>query len=850
MEEPGEVEGEEIEEEPPKRGRRLVKILAVIIAAIVAGVGVWYFGFSNVPPVAEFTMTAVNSRLTVSAEHLSFDPDGTIQSYTWDWGDGTPAGSGVRAAHNYTTEKSYPVTLTVTDSRGATAATTKSVVIEILPLAFFIARHEGMTVSFDASGSLSDPGLGAITAYEWDFGDLTPTGTGVTATHTYLISGRYAVRLDVTAGGKTSSATRYVSPAATTVDVLADRFFEAGCPYVDHWTLRLAATGERALQNQAPCSYFYPWVLFTGDPDVNPSWIYTAYRFDVKVRNHPGYTLSEPVFWPAFNRSAALGPSSSVEFNLTLDYVGPEILNRFKGTVWEIPEGFGDGWATLLRGTITMDLEASRRIFGVDATTPTFSTTANPVIGQWTSPRNGFSSDNLYATASVNGYTSQYGSYGVSQLGGSPSKVEVGLEGKADGDDGVLVEFSTDGGATWTPAGTVNLGTTDTTTFFDVTTLRSWTFSLLSNPNFRTRIVYVQVGTTANVTSVDWVPVRVTSSVPAAEARLWWDANTRYARPSGAVESQFARWLEQNGNGKYDIYNGFEWFYQPDLTDLNATVDPVTGRTTVTVFHSGWGYDALWMRWSYWGNASYYKAVCLQGQRNPLTICDATLPYGAIQPEGWMPMESCWCEDAKIRGNISATGLDLNYEAVQAYHLQAWANWGADGFPGTPDDLPAWVFPAWLVDYVPRQGSDCPGSSAFPYSELTWYEGKTYIIGTPGSFSYGKPYCYTVAVTRWKLDAGSTLTIVVPRGEVPWYDPVRSTWDPVEQVGQYSAFGSTMTLRLVKADGQPVPPDPGTFYLWDVRGKVISIAGPHDWGRSDLPLDPTPWIEFAPETVG
>ena len=49
----------------------------------------------------------------------SSDPDGTIVSYAWDFGDGN-TGSGVSPTHTYAAAGSYAVTLTVTDDDGAT----------------------------------------------------------------------------------------------------------------------------------------------------------------------------------------------------------------------------------------------------------------------------------------------------------------------------------------------------------------------------------------------------------------------------------------------------------------------------------------------------------------------------------------------------------------------------------------------------------------------------------------------------------------------------------------------------------------------------------------------------------
>jgi len=71
------------------------------------------------PPVGTFQVPAevsVNHSIVFDASQ-SFDPDGTIQSYVWDFGDGM-TGVGAIVVHTYESPGEYTVTLTVTDNAG------------------------------------------------------------------------------------------------------------------------------------------------------------------------------------------------------------------------------------------------------------------------------------------------------------------------------------------------------------------------------------------------------------------------------------------------------------------------------------------------------------------------------------------------------------------------------------------------------------------------------------------------------------------------------------------------------------------------------------------------------------
>lgn len=169
----------------------------------------------NAPPVAR--MTSSVEALTARVDgRASSDPDGTVASFAWSFGDGGTA-TGATAEHAYAAAGTYPVTLTVTDDDGATATTSASVTVAAAPnapptAAIAAPVISGRTVSVDGRGS-SDAD-GSIVQHRWDFGDGS-SATGPTASHTYPSDGTRTITLTVTDDdGASASATRSVTVAA------------------------------------------------------------------------------------------------------------------------------------------------------------------------------------------------------------------------------------------------------------------------------------------------------------------------------------------------------------------------------------------------------------------------------------------------------------------------------------------------------------------------------------------------------------------------------------------------------------------------------------------------------------
>lgn len=132
----------------------------------------------------------------------SNDPDGSIVSYAWDFGNDRTATTAVASA-NYTSPGTYTVTLSVTDNRGAVGTATRVITVtgapNLPPSAVIrtvsVAGTVPLTVNLSGSNS-TDPD-GSIATYAWDLGNGA-TGSGASVQAIYNTIGSYTVTLVVT----------------------------------------------------------------------------------------------------------------------------------------------------------------------------------------------------------------------------------------------------------------------------------------------------------------------------------------------------------------------------------------------------------------------------------------------------------------------------------------------------------------------------------------------------------------------------------------------------------------------------------------------------------------------------
>lgn len=172
----------------------------------------------NYPPIADFTFTASNLVVNFNGSS-STDPDGSVSTWAWDFGDGTNA-TGMTPSKTYSTAGTRTVSLTVTDNRGGTDSLSRTVTVSGTvtnqpPTASFTVSASGLTASVNSTASADADGT--IASRTWNWGDGTANSTGITASHTYSTSGTKTITLTVVDNlGASTTTTRTVAVSSGT----------------------------------------------------------------------------------------------------------------------------------------------------------------------------------------------------------------------------------------------------------------------------------------------------------------------------------------------------------------------------------------------------------------------------------------------------------------------------------------------------------------------------------------------------------------------------------------------------------------------------------------------------------
>lgn len=140
----------------------------------------------------------------------SFDPDGVIVSYQWDFdGDGVLDAQGPEHSASYTYQSGgqFAPRVTVIDDQSEDASRESAVEVNAAPVAQFqVSSFEPNELEAVLYSDLSHDSDGTIVAWNWDFGDETRSDEG-SPSHIYQQGGTMVVTLTVTDdGGATGSA--------------------------------------------------------------------------------------------------------------------------------------------------------------------------------------------------------------------------------------------------------------------------------------------------------------------------------------------------------------------------------------------------------------------------------------------------------------------------------------------------------------------------------------------------------------------------------------------------------------------------------------------------------------------
>ncbi|MCP4344360.1 MAG: PKD domain-containing protein [Desulfobacterales bacterium] len=190
----------------------------------------------------------------------SYDPNGDILSYSWDFGDGTPESTEMSPVHTYKKAGKYTVRLTLMDSSDTACAISTDIAslsADTNPVADAGPDQlvdVGQNVTLDASGSM-DPNGYPLT-YNWTFGDLSNPAEGVSVSHVYGKPGIYRALVTVTSTANHGCNTNYDELKVTVNNPPVAR---AGTSVVTH------AGAE---------------VIFNGESSFDPDGSITSYKWD------------------------------------------------------------------------------------------------------------------------------------------------------------------------------------------------------------------------------------------------------------------------------------------------------------------------------------------------------------------------------------------------------------------------------------------------------------------------------------------------------------------------------------------------------------------------------------------
>ncbi len=151
----------------------------------------------NDNPTANFSVNNVCQIDAAMFNDLSTIGAGVISNWQWNFGDGSPQSNQQNPSHNYGIPGTYTVQLVAFAGTGCSDTIVQDVVIHPMPTANFNFTNvcDGLQLPLIDNSNVS---AGAITGWNWSFGDGSPNGTNQNENHIYPNFGSWNVQLIVT----------------------------------------------------------------------------------------------------------------------------------------------------------------------------------------------------------------------------------------------------------------------------------------------------------------------------------------------------------------------------------------------------------------------------------------------------------------------------------------------------------------------------------------------------------------------------------------------------------------------------------------------------------------------------
>lgn len=251
-------------------------------------------------------------------------------SYSWDFGDGSPTSTATNPTHTYNAPGTYEVILAAVNTiTGCRDTARQTIVVEPIPAPTFTAAPAGGCMPLTVTLTNTTP-FDPNYLYIWNYGIMQPETTYTPSAPTYTAGGTYTISLEVvTPAGcrRTHTQTINVSPKPTASFTSDPSVCERG---------RITFT------NTSSGATSYLWDFGDGNTSTaaNPSHTYTnPGTYTVQLIAISGASCRD-----TFERSITVYPRPTADFAFTVECLGSPTTftdNSTGAVAWEWD--FGDG---------------------------------------------------------------------------------------------------------------------------------------------------------------------------------------------------------------------------------------------------------------------------------------------------------------------------------------------------------------------------------------------------------------------------------------------------------------------------------------------------------------------------